>query len=79
MLVVRQRVDGRNAGKSGELLDVALREGADDRAVNHPAHHPRSVLDWLAAAELDVIGVEKHRPPAKFVDTDLERNPRARG
>src|ERR1039458_7017654 len=79
MLVVRQRVDGRNVRIFRELLDVVLCEGADDRAVNHPAQHACGVLDRLAAAKLDVVGVEKHWPPAKFVDADLERNPRARG
>jgi len=73
MLVVRQRVDGRDAGKLGEFLDVALREGADDRAVNHAAQHARGVLDRLAAAKLNVIGIEKHGPAAEFVDADLKR------
>ena len=63
----------------GELLDVALCERADDRAVNHAAQHAGGVLDRLAAAQLNVIGIEKHRLPAQFADADLKRNPRARG
>ena len=55
MLVIGQRVDRRDAGEFGELLDIALRERADDRAVDHPAQHARGVLDRLAAAELNVV------------------------
>ena len=57
MLVIGQCVDGWNVRKFRKLLHVGLRKGADDRAMNHPAQHPRGVLDRLAAAELDVIGV----------------------
>ena len=79
MLVVGQRVDGRDAGKFRELLHVALRERADDRAVDHAAQDARRVLDRLAAAKLDVRRAQKHRLPAEFADADLERQPRARG
>ena len=58
MLVVGQRVDGRDAGKLRELLHVALRERADDRAVDHPAQHARGVLDRLAAAQLNLVRVK---------------------
>ena len=79
MLVIGQRVDGRDAGKFGEFLHVALRKRADDRAVNHPAQHARGVLDRFAAAQLDFVRVEKHRLAAQFANADLEGNPRARG
>src|SRR5580698_6650821 len=41
--------------ENAELLHVALRERADDRAVNHATEHARGVLDRFAAAELNVI------------------------
>ena len=79
MLVVGQRVDGRNAGKFGEFLHVLLRKGADDRAVNHAAHDARGILDGLAASELDVHRAQKHRRAAQFANAHFERKPRARG
>ena len=79
MFVVRQRVDGRDAGIARELLHIALRKSADDRAVNHAAQHPRGVLDGFTAAELNFIRVEKHHLPAQFADSHFKRNPRARG
>ena len=48
MLVVSQRVDGGDAGKFGEFLDIALGKSADDRAMNHPAQHAGGVLDGFA-------------------------------
>src|SRR5262249_16889341 len=79
MLVIRERVDGRQLGILGEILDVRLRKGADDRAMDHAAEHARGVLDVLPAAKLDFAGAEKHRLSAQFPDADLERNPRAGG
>src|SRR5207302_8170693 len=59
VLVVGERVDRRDAGILRELDDIALRECADDRAVEHPAHDARGVPDRLAASELNVGCVEK--------------------
>ncbi len=64
----------------GERFQVALREGADHRAVEHPAQHAGGVLDgFAAAAELEVVGVEKQRVAAEFADAHLEADPRAGG
>ena len=60
MLGVRTRVDSRNAAELREILDIALRESPDDHAVQHSSHHPRSVLDWFAAAELDIAACQEH-------------------
>jgi hypothetical protein len=60
MLVVSEGVNGRNAGEAGEILHIRLRERANDRAVHHAAQYARGVLDVLAAAELNVVRVEKH-------------------
>ena len=79
MFLVGQRIHGRHAGVLGELLDIALRVRANDRAVNHPAEHARGVLDQLAAADLNVLRAQKQRLPAQFADADLERDARARG
>ena len=72
MLLIGQRVDGGKAGVLGELLDVLLREGADDRAVDHPPQHAGRVLDRFAAPELDFGGAEKHDLSAQFPDAHLE-------
>ena len=50
----------------GEVLDIALRKGADDRAVQHPAHDAGGVLDWFAASELDVVGAQEEDVAAEF-------------
>ena len=79
MLVIRQRIDGGDLGKFREFFHVGLRIGADDRAVNHAAQHAGGVLDRLAAAQLNVIGVQKHHPGTQFADASLERDAGARG
>ena len=79
MLVVRQRVDGGDAGVLGELLHVALREGAEHRAVHHPAQHARGVLDRFAAAKLNLAGGQEDHLPAQLADADLEGDAGARG
>ena len=77
--LVREGIDGGNAGIVGELLDVALREGAEDGAVDHPAQHARGVLDRLAAAKLDFAGGQEDRLPAQLADADLEGHAGAGG
>ena len=44
MFVVGQGVDRWDPGEFGEFLDIALRKGANDRAVNHPARGPAPCL-----------------------------------
>ena len=72
MLGIGQRVDGRDSRPLGEILDVALRVGADDRAVYHSSEHAGGVLDGFASAELKVVGVEEHHVAAQFTDAYLE-------
>ena len=79
MLVVGERVDGRDAGVVRELDHVLLGEGADDRAMDHAAEHAGGVLDQFAAAELDVVFREEHREAAEFADADFERDAGAGG
>ena len=79
MLVVRERIDGGNARVVRELLDIALREGAEDGAVDHPAQHARGVLDRLAAAKLDLAGGQEDHLAAQLADADLEGDAGARG
>ena len=79
MLGIGQGVDGRDAGVMREILHVALRVGADDCAVHHAAEHAGGVLNGFAAAELEVIGIEKHHAAAQFADASLERHACAGG
>ena len=72
MLVVGQGVDGRDAGELGEFLDIGLREGANDRAVDHAAEDARGVFDWFATAELNVVRAQKEGLTAEFADADFE-------
>ncbi len=57
MLGVGQRVDRWQAAESRKRFDITLREGADDRAVQHSAQHPGGVLNGFAAPELEVVRV----------------------
>ena len=79
MFLIRQRVDRRHTGKFRELLDVALGERANDRAMNHPRQHPRRVLDQFAAAELRICRIEINRFAAELANSDFKRDARARG
>ena len=72
MLGIGQRVDGGNVGVLGEILYIALREGANDCAVHHATEHAGGVLDGFATAELEVVRVEKHYAATKFADAGLE-------
>ena len=53
-------------------------EKIGDRAVNHAAHDARGILDWLAAAELNIVRTEKHQAAAEFANAHFERHTRAR-
>ena len=74
MLFVSQRIDRRQAGELGELLDVRLGESADDRAVDHAGQDPRRVLDELAAPELNIVRVQENRFASQLAHTDFERD-----
>jgi len=79
MFGVSQCVDGGKAGESGELLDVLLRIGADDRAMNHAAQDAGRVHDRFAAAQLNVSGIEKQGMAPEFADADFKGDARAGG
>ena len=79
MLVVGEGVDGGNARVVREFLDVALREGAEHGAMDHPAQHARGVLDGFAAAKLDFAGREEDHLAAQLADADLEGDAGAGG
>ena len=78
MLFIGQSVDGRDPAKVRKLLDVTLCKRADHRAVKHPPHNPRRVLNRFAAPQLDVVSREKHDIAAQFSDTDFETEIRVR-
>ena len=75
---VGEPVDDRDLAVAGEVLHVLLGERADHDAVAVPAHHVGGVLDGLADAELDVVGVEEDGLGAQLLDADLEAHARAR-
>ena len=78
VVVVGEAVDHRDLAVLGEVLDVLLGEGADHDAVDVAAHHVGGVLDRLADAELDVVGVEEDGLGAELLDAHLEAHPGAR-
>jgi hypothetical protein len=72
MFLIGEGIDGGDAGVVGEGLDIFLREGSDDGAMDHAPEDAGGVLDGFAPAELDFGGAEEERMAAEFVDTDLE-------
>ena len=72
MLGIGESIDGGDAGVLREILDVALGKGPDYSAVHHAAEHAGGVLDGFTAAELEVVGVEKHHAAAELADAGLE-------
>ena len=79
MLIVREGIDRRDSAVLGKLLDVALRERADHRAVQHTPHDPRRIFDGLAAPKLNVGCGKKHHVAAEFADAYFERHAGAGG
>ena len=77
MLGVRERIDGRDAAEFRELLDIALRESSDDDAVQHSSHHARGILDWFAAAELNVVAGEEHHRSSQLAYPHFKGHARA--
>src|ERR1700739_3585658 len=78
MLIISQGINSRHAGKFRELLEIALRVSANDRAMNHPSKDTGRVLDQFAATELRVGGVQVNRFPSELTNSDFKRNARAR-
>ena len=76
MLVVGEGVDGRDARKPCEGLDIGLLEGANDHTVEHAPEDAGGVLNRFAAAKLDLAGGKKQDLAAKLADADLEAHPR---
>ena len=72
MFFVSQGIDGWYIAELREIDDVLLVEGPNDTSMNHPTKYARSVFDRLAAAELDVIGREKHDRAAEFTHANFE-------
>ena len=62
------RVD--SAPNINDTFHVALMERADDRPMNHAAHHASGILDGFAAAELNVVRAEKHHAAAELANTE---------
>ena len=76
MFVVGQGIDGRDAPEPGEVLNLGLREGTDNRAVDHAAEHARRVLNGFTPPILHLAGGKKKRLAAQFADPHLEGNAR---
>ena len=77
MIFVRKRVDHRNVGIPGEILERFLREHARHDAV-HPAFEIfGDVAHRFALAEMRERVVEKHRRAAQAGDADFESHARA--
>ena len=77
MFVIRQGVDCREARELGEIFDVLLGEGPNDRAMHHPAEDAGGVSDGFAPAELNIIGIQEKGIAAEFVDSNFEGEPGA--
>ena len=71
---IGETVDNRNGCEVGELLHVALGEGANHDPVDVAREDPSHVADRLAAAELDVARGEEESVTAELLGADLERN-----
>ncbi len=79
MLVIGEGVNGGDTRVARKLFHVVLREGAEYGAMDHPAQDARGVLDWFAAAKLDLAGREEDYLAAQLADAHLEGDPGARG
>jgi hypothetical protein len=60
------------------LYDVGVQERADHDAVHIAGQVAGGVLDWLASADLQVVGREEQCRAAELVHPDLERHAGAR-
>ncbi len=67
VVFVGQSVDNRDARMTGKPLDDALLEGTDHHQVAHPRDDLGSILDRLAAAQLRVLGIQKHCAAAELL------------
>ncbi len=79
MLLVRQGIDGGNAGKTGEFLHLLLPVRTDGGAVNHTSQHSGRILDGLSAPKLDVMDGKEHGAASQFADAHFKGNAGAGG
>ena len=75
--VVGERVDDRDAGVLGHLLEVALRVGAPHDHRRLAAEHAGDVVHRLAHADAGEGAVDQHREAAELGDAGGERRLRA--
>ena len=75
---IGEPVDHRDGGVLGELLDLLLRERADQDRAHEAGEDERRVAAALAARELQVGGRHVERHSAELRDTDLRADPRSR-
>ena len=73
MAGVGETIVDRHAGVAGEHLHRLLLKAAELDGVEHPAEHPRRVLERLLYAEVDLLTGEKHRMAALFAERGVER------
>ena len=76
--IVAQTVDHRHAAKARKLLKPLVRKGADHHHIRHSADHPRRVLHWLAAPQLNVARGQKQRVHSELYRADLKAHTGAR-
>ena len=79
MMLVRERVDDRDARVLRELGDRGLGERPDDDGGTEPRQRPGGIGDRLAAAELQLVGPQHERQHAQAMRRGRERDARARG
>lgn len=79
VFLVRQGIDGGNAGEAGEFLHFLLAVSPDGGPVDHAAQHAGRVLDGFSAPELDVMDGKEHGASAQFADAHFKGNAGAGG
>ena len=79
VLLVRQGIDGGNAGKAGEFLHFLLSVSPDGGAVDHTSQHAGRILDGLSTPELDVMDGKEHGTAPQFTDAHFKGNAGAGG
>ena len=72
--LVGQRVDHRDAGDRGHLVEPLLRVRAPDDRRDLPAEHARRVGDGLALTDLREVAVDAQREAAELGDARGERH-----
>ena len=79
MVQLGEHVDDGDLAVLGELGERGIGPGAHADRAHVPREHERGVAQRLAARELQLVRAQHQSVPAELVDSDLERDARARG